>query len=94
MGNSFERDDEFITIRLRGPRSSDLVDQTVQDAQGVFLGVRFVIRDLPRGLSSNDNLSDLRKTLRSFLTTLTVHFLYMFDSIDDSYSEETAKLLL
>ena len=35
--NKFEEDEQFALLQSREPRSSDLVDQVVQNTQGVFL---------------------------------------------------------
>ena len=90
----FESDEQFALLQSRDPRSSDLVDQIVRNAQGVFLWVRIVVSNLLRGLRNNDSLSDLHRRLQSFPTTLTAYFQHMFDSIDDFYREETSEILL
>ena len=92
--NRFESDKQFALLQSRDPRSSELVDQIVRNAQGVFLWVRIVVSNLLRGLSNDDNLSDLHKRLQSFPTTLKAYFQHMFDSIDDFYREETSEILL
>ena len=92
--NRFERDEQFALLQSREPQSRDLVDQIVQNAQGVFLWVRIVVSNLLRGLSNDDSLSDLQNRLQSFPTTLTAYFQHMFDSIDDFYREETSEILL
>ena len=92
--NRFEMDEQFALLQSRYSRSSDLVDQIVQNAQGVFLWVRIVVSNLLRGLNNDDNLSDLHKRLQSFPTTLKAYFQHMFDNIDDFYREETSEILL
>lgn len=92
--NRFEMDEQFAILQSRETRSSDLVDQIVENAQGVFLWVRIVVSNLLRGLGNDDNLSDLQKRLESFPTTLTAYFQHMFDSIDEFYREETSEILL
>lgn len=92
--NRFESDKQFALLQSKDPRSSELVDQIVRNAQGVFLWVRIVVSNLLRGLSNDDNLSDLHKRLQSFPTTLKAYFQHMFDSIDDFYQEETSEILL
>ena len=92
--NRFESDEQFALLQSRDPRSSDLVGQIVQNAQGVFLWVRIVVSNLLRGLRNDDSSSDLRRRLQSFPTTLTAYFQHMFDSIDDFYREETSEILL
>lgn len=92
--NRFGSDEHFALLQSKDPQSSDLIDQVVRNAQGVFLWVRIVVTNLLRGLSNDDNLSDLHKRLQSFPTTLTAYFQHMFDRIDDFYREETAEILL
>ena len=92
--NRFRVDEKFALLQSRDPQSSDLVDQIVQNAQGVFLWVRIVVGNLLRGLSNDDSLSDLHRRLQSFPTNLKAYFQHMFDSIDDFYREETAEILL
>lgn len=92
--NRFERDEQFISLQSKDPRSSVLVDLIVRNAQGVFLWVRIVVSNLLRGLSNDDSLSDLQKRLESLPTTLTDYYQHMFDNIDEFYQEETAEILL
>ena len=92
--NKFKEDEQFAILQSGEPRSSDLVDQIVQNAQGVFLWVRIVVNNLLRGMSNGDSLSDLQKRLESLPTTLTAYFQHMFDNIDEFYREETAEILL
>ncbi|CAF9936018.1 MAG: hypothetical protein ALECFALPRED_006660 [Alectoria fallacina] len=92
--NRFEMDKQFAILQSRDTRSSNLVDQIVCNAQGVFLWVKIVVSNLLRGLSNDDNLADLQKRLESFPTTLTAYFQHMFDNIDDLYREETSEILL
>ena len=81
--NKLQYHEQFATFQSREPRSSDLVDHIVQNAQGVFLWVRIVVNDLLRGMSNDDNLSDLQKRLQSLPTTLAAYYQHMFDNIDD-----------
>ena len=92
--NKFKEDEQFKILQSREPRSSDLIDQIVQNAQGVFLWVRIVVKNLLRGLCNDDNLSDLQNRLQSLPTTLTAYFQHMFDNIDEFYREETSEILL
>ena len=92
--NKFQEDEQFAMFQSKEPQSSDLVDQIVQNAQGVFLWVRIVVNSLLRGLSNDDNLSDLQRRLQSLPTTLTAYFQHMFDNIDEFYREETSNILL
>lgn len=92
--NRFQMDEQFAILQSRDPRSSDLVDQIVQNAQGVFLWVRIVVSNLLRGLKNDDSLFDLHKRLESFPTNLMAYFQHMFDSIDGFYREETSEILL
>lgn len=92
--NRFQMDEQFALLQSRDPQSSDLVDQIVRNAQGVFLWVRIVVSNLLRGLSNDDSLPDLHRRLQSFPTNLKAYFQHMFDSIDDFYREETAEILL
>lgn len=87
-------DERFAALQSTNPNSSDLTDEIVRNAQGVFLWVRIVVSNLLRGFSDGDSLSDLQRRLRSFPTSLTAYYQHMFDNIDDSYQEETAEILL
>lgn len=44
--NKFQEDEQFALLQSREPRSSDLIDQIIQNAQGVFLWVRNVVSNL------------------------------------------------
>lgn len=90
----FERDEQLVLLQSRDPCSSDLAERIVHNAQGVFLWVKLVVRNLLRGLSNDDHLSDLHKRLQSFPTDLSAYFQHMFDGIDEFYREETAETVL
>ena len=92
--NRFERDEQFALLQSKDSQSSDLIDQIVQNAQGVFLWVRIVVSNLLRGLNNDDNLSDLHRRLQSFPTTLKAYFQHIFNSNDEFYQEETSEILL
>ena len=95
INHRLQTDEQFASLQLRDSRgSSELVDQMVRNAQGVFLWVRIVVGNLLRGLSNDDSPMDLNNRLNTLPTTLTEYFQHMFDNIDDNYRQETAEILL
>ena len=92
--NRFENDEKFALLQSLDSHTSELVDQIVCNAQGVFLWVKIVVSNLLRGMSNDDSLIDLRSRLLSFPTTLKAYFQHMFNRIDEFYREETSELLL
>ena len=92
VSNTLKQDSRFIEFEKKDTRSSELVQEVVDRAQGVFLWVNLVVRSLLRGLIHADDISDLQKRLRDIPQKLETYFQHMFDSIEHNYREQTAQI--
>ncbi|KAF2791989.1 hypothetical protein K505DRAFT_376359 [Melanomma pulvis-pyrius CBS 109.77] len=81
----------FSALEEEDPRSSELIEEIVEKAQGVFLWVILVVRSLIRGLTNADTFHDLQRRLREFPRELEPFLRHMFNTIDPFYQSETAK---
>ncbi|KAK5712110.1 hypothetical protein LTR15_012179 [Elasticomyces elasticus] len=85
-------DSRFLRLKARDKRCTGIVEEITVKAQGVFLWVFLVIRELMKGLTNDDNFSTLQRRLRSLPPDLETYFKHMFDHLDDFYSVETAQI--
>lgn len=72
------------------PDATRLVDEITSRAQGVFLWVFLVTRELRAGLTNDDTSLELRRRLESFPTDLDQFFKHMLESVEDFYHEKMA----
>ncbi|KAK7707111.1 hypothetical protein SLS64_007320 [Diaporthe eres] len=77
----------------RGERDG-MVIEIVQRAQGVFLWVVLVVRQLREGLTNCDTSKDLWKRLDRIPDGLTMFFRHMIESVEDFYLQKMAESLL
>ena len=70
---------------------SELIGEVVRKAQGVFLWVFLVVRDLLEGLTYNDTPRTMRLRLDQFPADLESYFEHMIASIPKFYRKETAQ---
>ncbi|KAK5721184.1 hypothetical protein LTR17_014825 [Elasticomyces elasticus] len=85
-------DQRFLRLRARDERCTGIVQEITTKAQGVFLWVFLVIRELMKGLTNDDNYSTLQRRLRSLPPDLETFFKHMFDHLDNFYSVETERI--
>ena len=90
--STLRENSHFSRLAKNDPRCGELVTDIVNLAQGVFLWVTLVVRSLLRGLKNADDISDLQGRLRRLPPDLEAYFQHMFDSIDDFYHEQTARI--
>jgi len=70
-----------------------LVDEVARRAQGVFLWVFLVVRDLMEGLTYNDTIKTMRRRLEGFPETLEEFFRHMLNSVPKFYRIQTVRAL-
>ena len=75
-------------------QAASLTQEITQVADGVFLWVYYAIRDLLRGLTKFDSLSDLVARLKGIPKNLEDYFARMLDSIDEEDYYETSMVLI
>jgi hypothetical protein len=81
----------FFTLEKEDPRSTELIEEIVDKAQGVFIWVILVVRSLIRGLANADTFRDLQRRLQEFPQELEPFLRHMFNTIEPFYRSETAK---
>lgn len=87
-------DEVFAKVAREDPRCHTLVPQIADKAQGVWLWVYLVVRDLLRDLQGEEAFPHLQRRLDSFPDELEKYFADILDRIDRVYREETAKIFL
>lgn len=87
------QNEKYKSLQLENPNQADHLVQEISDAaDGVFLWVYLVVRDLLNGLSNNDDLSTLRRRLRNVPRELDRYFQRMLESIEEVYRREVFSL--
>jgi glycosyltransferase involved in cell wall biosynthesis len=89
--DTFNEHEQFPKLSLMDPGYADLVEEVVRKAQGVFLWVFLVVRDLLEGLTYNDTIKTMRLRLDRFPEDLDAFFRHIFDSIPKVYRAQTAR---
>lgn len=85
---------EYQKLQATFPEQAKSLSKEISDAaDGVFLWVYLVIRDLLRGLTQHDDLGTLQRRLRAMPRDLNDYFQRMLDSIEDVYRSEVRSLL-
>lgn len=72
--------------------TSDIIEEIVQRACGVFLWVKLVVKSLMNGLTNRDDVSRLRERLEALQTDLEMLYGYMLDSIDNIYRRDASAM--
>lgn len=85
---------KWAKFSRREKAASRLISEMTSRADGVFLWVFLVIREMRNGLTNNDNLSDLWKRLEALPTELERFFRHILMSVEDIYHEKMASTLL
>ena len=71
---------------------SELFDDVVEKAEGVFLWVELVVKDLMNGLRNDDGLKQLEDRLRLMPSDMEGLYAHILSNIDRVYKLEVAKL--
>ena len=86
--------DNFAALRSQGNFCTQLIAAVVRKANGVFLWVFLVVRELLKSLDNNDSARDLKRRLDSMPPGLEDYFRHMFDTLEEFYVEQTAQIFL
>ena len=81
------------TLSVGADDNESLIKEITQRAEGVFLWVFLVTRELRDGLTEYDNFREMRRRLDSIPTELEQFFKQMLDSVDPSRHEIMASTL-
>lgn len=84
----------YLELRSSQPlEADDFVTELRSHADGVFLWVYYVVRNLLQGLSKRDSIAILKQRLREFPDELEDYFAKMLQSIDKVYRTEVGEIL-
>ncbi|UKZ52663.1 hypothetical protein TrVGV298_006444 [Trichoderma virens] len=89
-----QQNENFKLLQDSGPECSSIITQIAEEAQGVWLWVYFVTRDLVHAVNRNEGISTLQKILREFPPDLEAYFDHIIENIKDVYKEEMAQIFL
>jgi hypothetical protein len=87
------QDQRFIKQLAQDPQADQLVKDIVKRADGVFLWVELVVKQLLKGLSEEDDIEDLQRRLNNLPDSLEEYFKEMIKRIDKVWQNETAQVL-
>lgn len=87
-------DQDFQTMEEEGDEMDLLIVEIATKAQGVFLWVFLVVRELLKGFKEGDDFATLRTRLKRYPETLDEYFDRMLNSLDTFYKAESARILL
>lgn len=89
-----EQDSYFQRLKSRDQHYQDIIDKLIAKAQGVFLWIFLVVRELRNKLPNKDSVEELHERINSFPPDLEPFFMRMLDSIDPFYQRASSKVLL
>jgi len=91
VSDKLQEHDQYDKLIQADESYTKLIDEVVRKAQGVFLWVFLVVRDLLEGLTYNDTMRTMYLRLSQFPEDLGGYFQHMIDSIPKFYRRETAQ---
>ncbi|KAF2638408.1 hypothetical protein P280DRAFT_431703, partial [Massarina eburnea CBS 473.64] len=94
VNDMFSTNENFTKLSERDPRFLDLARQIVFKAQGVWLWVYLVTRDLLRDIQGKEDYAILARRLEGYPDELKAYFTVMLDNIEDVHKSVSAKILL
>ncbi|KAI0187863.1 hypothetical protein EV127DRAFT_139268 [Xylaria flabelliformis] len=91
--DKFKDNTQFKLLSIDNLQYAGLVEDITRQAQGVFLWVYLVVRDLLEGFSHSDTIRTMRKRLESFPAELEQFFQHMIDSVSPIYVPQMVRTL-
>jgi Arc/MetJ family transcription regulator len=88
--DQLEEDHRFRKFAVQD--SKILIQEIISKAQGVFLWVYLVVRSLLRGLTDDNEISDMRRRVDSLPADLAEYFKHMIIGVEDIYLQQTARI--
>ncbi|KAF8850535.1 hypothetical protein BDZ45DRAFT_696655 [Acephala macrosclerotiorum] len=93
VADTLEHHRQFQRLALKQPRrTSDLVNEIVRKAEGVFLWVSLVVKSLLSGLSNRDDMRDLQRRVRLLPSDLEALYSHMLACIDPFYARKASEI--
>jgi hypothetical protein len=89
-----EQNDSFAHMRTIDTRCDYLIGDVANKAQGVFLWVFLVVRELLKSVENGDSIYDLQRRLDTMPPGLEKYFQHMFNTIEDFYRVQTAQTFM
>jgi hypothetical protein len=94
VSDKLEEHDQYQRLRAHDQGYEALIDEVAKRAQGVFLWVHLVVKDLLEGLTYNDSLQTMRERLDQFPEDLEDFFMHMIECIPPVYRRQAARTFL
>ncbi len=91
VSDLFEAYDQYQQLRSHNAEYENLTEKVVARAQGVFLWVFLVVRELLEGLTYNDSMQMMQQRLDQSPADLEEFFQYMIESIPPVYRRQAAR---
>ncbi|KAI1170622.1 hypothetical protein F4777DRAFT_594805 [Nemania sp. FL0916] len=85
VSDKFNASTQYRRLTLENPEYESLVNEVAAHANGVFLWVVLVIRNLSEGFMNNDSVHLMRERLDSFPKDLELFFEHMLNSVSQIY---------
>ncbi len=91
VSDKFEQHDQYQHLTAHDSGYEALIEKVVSRAQGVFLWVYLVVKELLEGLTYNDSVKVMLQRLNQFPEDLEDFFQHMIDSIPPLYRRRAAR---
>jgi hypothetical protein len=91
VSDKFNEHEQYHRLKALDPGYTDIVEEVVRKAQGVFLWVFLVVRDLLEGLTYHDSIKTMQSRLTRFPEDLDDFFKHMINAIPKIYRSQTAR---
>ncbi len=91
VSDKFEQHDQYQHLKEHDAGYEVLIEDVTNRAQGVFLWVYLVVRELLDGLTYNDSVQMMRQRLNKFPKDLEDFFQHMIESIPPLYRRQAAR---
>ncbi|KAK5132631.1 hypothetical protein LTR08_008753 [Meristemomyces frigidus] len=87
-----EHDDNYKERHDKDTECKDLIEDILNNAQGVFLWVYLVMGSLREGFQNMDTVEDLRRRLGDLHADLYTFFRHMLDGVPEMYRDRSATM--
>ncbi|KAI1111134.1 hypothetical protein F5Y14DRAFT_328253 [Nemania sp. NC0429] len=91
VSDKFNTSGQYRLLTQKNSEYISLLSEVATNANGVFLWVVLVVRDLLEGFTNNDSVQVMRERLKSFPKDLELFFQHMLNSISPIYQRRMAR---
>ncbi|KAI1198935.1 hypothetical protein F5X97DRAFT_298148 [Nemania serpens] len=92
ISDKFNLSKQYRLLTQKNPEYTNLVGEVAAHANGVFLWVVLVVRDLREGFTNNDSVYLMRERLESFPKDLELFFQHMLNSVSSIYQRRMPRM--